>query len=133
MGSARDWEVEYREASEDRRHFTDLSWQLPSTIIVVNGILLTLAVQFLNCPIRGCVILFGAIFGAILLLNFMKFAYWSEKMRLVLRDIDSRKGFRRYYHTSKHPFYVEIRIRYFMFILLLSFILFLFYVGFTNL
>lgn len=126
-----EWVYEYEQCSEDRRHFLNQSWQIPSTILGINGVLLGLAYSFLSPPIRGCLILFGAVFSFIFTYHNIKLAFRSEQRRKRLKDIEKERGFKRY--TYKENIFLRFPLAILIIGLLIVFTFFLFYVGVLNL
>jgi hypothetical protein len=95
-----DWKTEYREASDDRRQYTNLTWQLPSAILVADGLAIGFAYSkdFLqSAPLWApSMLLFAAsLFNVIMYVNFWKFAYRSYSRFLRLQRIESVKKMRR--------------------------------------
>ena len=124
------WECEYRECNADRRHLTTLTWQVPSTIIVINGVLLSLAFGSLTSPLRGLVIIFGAFFSFILIWTLVKLAWRSEERRKRLVEIERVQGFRRM--LSEEPWFIRRSTRYWLLTFLILFTSFLVYMGAIN-
>jgi hypothetical protein len=94
------WRVELAEASEDRRQFTNLTWQLPSAIIVADSIAISFAYSkdvHASAPswVPPLLLLAALGFNIIMYLNFWKFAYRSYSRFLRLRTIESKKAMRR--------------------------------------
>jgi hypothetical protein len=95
-----DWETEYREASDDRRQYTNLTWQLPSAILVADGLAISFAYSKdfrAGAPWwgSGLLLLAAFVFNSIMFVNFWKFAYRSYSRFLRLKRIESRKKLRR--------------------------------------
>lgn len=132
-----EWVCEYEQCSEDRRHFTTESWQIPSTILGINGVLLGVAYSFLSPPIRGGLILFGAFFSIIFTWQIIKLASRSNERLKILKDMEeqiTKEGkykFRRY--TGKESWWLRIPLRYGIIVFSIAFTIFLFLVGACNL
>jgi hypothetical protein len=94
------WEKEYSEASEDRRQYTNLTWQLPSAILVADGIAISFAYSYdvrVSAPwwAPALLLLAAFVFDIIMYLNFWKFAYRSYSRLLRLRKIEDKMGMKR--------------------------------------
>ena len=95
------WEIEYQECSEDRRHFTTLSWGIPAAILLVSGAIISVATKF-HHPLSTILILLAAVFSLILTWNFKKIAYYAEERRKRLERIGNAMEFERYSSTQKN-------------------------------
>lgn len=132
-----EWVCEYEQCSEDRRHFISESWQIPSIILGINGVLLGVAYNYLSPPIRGILILFGASFSSIFTYQIMKLASRSNQRIELLKDMEEQIGregkykFRRY--TGKERRWLRFPLRYGIIGFLIVFTIFLFLVGAWNL
>lgn len=94
------WREEYHEASDDRRQYTNLTWQLPSAILVADGLAIGFAYSKdfrASAPWWAPTVLLLAAFGfnVIMYLNFWKFAYRSYSRFLRMQRIESVKKMKR--------------------------------------
>jgi hypothetical protein len=126
-----EWVYEYEQCSEDRRHFSSESWQIPSTILGINGVLLGFAYKFLSPPIRGILILFGAFFSFIFTWQIIKLAFRSKQRLILLIEIEKMRGFRRY--TDRENIFFQFPLAILIIGFVIAFTIFLFHVGIWNL
>lgn len=104
-----DWLEEYRECSEDRRHYTDLTWQIPSAVLVVDSVVVGLAFSKdadLPSGGAGALVLLGGIFSLILTFNFWKYVYRSSRRLERLKEIEKQHPELRRF-TDKEPWYAR--------------------------
>jgi hypothetical protein len=119
------WVEEYHECSEDVRHYTNLSWQIPSAVLLVDFVVLGLALsntQILTSRVRILILLLGFAYSFILTLNFAKLAYRATKRRELLERIERahrRILFGRYSY-KEHWLIRKANLRHFMALLLAS-------------
>lgn len=102
------WQAEYAEATEDRRQYTNLTWQIPSAILVADGIAISFAYSkdvHASAPWWAPTILLLAAFGfnVVMYLNFWKFAYRSYSRFLRIQTIERQRGMRRVGDTEPIP------------------------------
>lgn len=106
-------EIDYQECSEDRRHFTILSWGIPATILLVSGTIINAAIKIEEPQLlRQLLILVAALFSLILAWNFKKITYYSSERLEILKRYDNLYGMARYNQKrmKKSPKWVQIRI-----------------------
>jgi len=95
-----EWQVEYDEANEDRRHYTNLTWQLPSAIFVADGLAIGFAYSKdfrggAPCWAPALLLIAACMFNVIMFLNFWKFGYRSYSRLQRIKKIEQEKGLRR--------------------------------------
>lgn len=93
------WRIEYSEASEDRRQYTNLTWQLPSAILVADSIAISFAFSntVINAPVwaQTGLLLAAFLFNVIMYVNFWKFAFRSYSRLLRLQRIEEKHEMKR--------------------------------------
>ncbi len=116
--------IEYRECSNDLRHFGQLSWAIPATVLAVAF----LATQFVlgrdnRLPMAvNSLVLFGAgLFGLILTVNFLKYVRRSGERRSRLIEIaKDHKELRRFPDDEPWPYGIKLGYPTFVFLLIVS-------------
>lgn len=106
------WLEEYRECSEDRRHYTDLTWKIPSATLVVDSVIIGFAFsKDIHLPPwgAGALVLLSGTFSLILTVNFWKYAFRSYRSLKRLQGIEKQHPELKRF-SVKEPWHVGIRL-----------------------